>query len=65
MPNNDKLAKRIQQDAARQQRFRATRTQITCWTTDRDALAALEKLVAMHGSKRAAIEWALKTAVLK
>lgn len=60
MSLNDKLAKRIRQDAVRQQRFRATRTQITCWTTDRDALAALEKLAEIHGSKRGAVEWALK-----
>lgn len=48
--------------AEAQERFRSITVAISTRTDDAEALAALSRLVKRHGSKRAAIEYALKQA---
>lgn len=64
MPNKEAvlLRQRRSSDALRRAKYRAAKTAIHIETADSEALAALERLVAVHGSKRAAVEFALKAA---
>lgn len=61
--NEAELAReRAVRRAEAQERFRAITVAISVRTDDREALAALDRLVKQHGSKRAAIEYALRHA---
>lgn len=64
MPSKEALLLRQRRasDALRRAKYRADKTAIHIETADVEALAGLEALTKEHGSKRAAVEVALKVA---